>query len=403
MQQDPSRKRPRATLFVVMGVCGAGKSTTADLVGARLQCEVADGDAFHSAANKAKMAGGTPLNDDDRWPWLESIGNFLAAASARGGGAVVSCSALKRKYRDKLRASAGGAPVLFAHLTADPAVITARIEERSAKTGHYMKAGMLASQLAALEPLEPDELACGVVVDVTSRGPEDAAAELLAAAEAPSPSPLASRYSFEPMEEAQMPELGALQASVYPPPYHEHTKDIWQRARLFPQGSFVVRRRGAAAGGERDGALIGYCAAYPWPRAAAHESPPMIGDAKGEAMILEGLRSPADAVLWVHEITLHAQGEGIGTAALEALLATARALGFREAMLVAVLGRAPFWASRGFSVFRELPSGYYLHEETEEEKAEAAAAAAAMAPFSFEKRAGFFSSDWSATVMQRIL
>jgi hypothetical protein len=80
------------------------------------------------------------------------------------------------------------------------------------------------------------------------------------------------------------PELGALQASVYPPPYHEHTKYIWQRARLFPQGSFIVRRRGAAAGGERDGALIGYCAAYPWPRAAAHESPPMIGDAKGEAM-----------------------------------------------------------------------------------------------------------------------
>ena len=174
--------QPPAPLVVVMGVCGAGKSTAAALVGARLRlpgAQVRDGDDFHSAANKAKMGAGTPLDDGDRAPWLRDIGAFLGGARA---GAVVSCSALKRRYREQLRAAAG-APVLFAHLTADEASISARLEARAAATGHYMKAGMLASQLQALEPLEADELGGGrgIVVDVTRLAPEAAADAIVAA------------------------------------------------------------------------------------------------------------------------------------------------------------------------------------------------------------------------------
>jgi gluconokinase len=151
---------PRVAQLVVMGVAGAGKTTIASRLGERLGCEVADADAFHSPANVAKMAAGIPLQDEDRWPWLQAIGDWIRARDQAGLTAVVTCSALKRAYRDVLRAASPRA--LFVHLTGSPALIDARLH---ARRGHFMAAGMLASQLAILEPLGADEP--GISVDVS--------------------------------------------------------------------------------------------------------------------------------------------------------------------------------------------------------------------------------------------
>ncbi len=141
-----------------MGVAGSGKTTVAALLAGRLGAAFAEGDDFHSPANVAKMASGTPLVDDDRWPWLRSIRDWLAEQHAAGHAAVVPCSALRRAYRDLLR-EAG--PVLFVHLTGSHELLTERIQGRA---GHFMKPAMLESQLATLEPLGDDEP--GVTVDI---------------------------------------------------------------------------------------------------------------------------------------------------------------------------------------------------------------------------------------------
>jgi gluconokinase len=146
------------TAIVVMGVSGCGKSTVAELLAERLGWEMAEGDDFHSAANKAKMASGTPLTDDDRKPWLEAIRDWLDRIP---GNAVVTCSALRRSYRDILRTARGR--VRFLHLHGAPAVLGSRIGDR---TGHFMPPGLLISQLETLEPLQPDE--DGTVVDVSA-------------------------------------------------------------------------------------------------------------------------------------------------------------------------------------------------------------------------------------------
>jgi gluconokinase len=148
-------------LIVVMGVAGSGKTTVAALLAGRLGAAFAEGDDFHSPANVAKMAAGTPLTDDDRWPWLRSIRDWLAAQRAAGRAAVIPCSALKRAYRDVLR-EAG--PVLFVHLTGSHELLAERIQTRK---GHFMKPAMLASQLATLEPLGEDE--AGITVDIAAR------------------------------------------------------------------------------------------------------------------------------------------------------------------------------------------------------------------------------------------
>ncbi|WP_055587964.1 gluconokinase [Peterkaempfera griseoplana] len=137
---------------VVMGVSGVGKTTVAQLLAERLDVPLAEADDFHPPANIAKMSAGTPLDDTDRQPWLEAIGRWLADRDAAGTGGVVTCSALKRSYRDTLRAASPG--VFFLHLTADRALIADRIGHRS---GHFMPASLLDSQLATLEPLGPDE------------------------------------------------------------------------------------------------------------------------------------------------------------------------------------------------------------------------------------------------------
>ncbi len=137
---------------VVMGVSGSGKSTVARALAERLGCELLEGDDLHPPANVAAMAAGRPLTDADRRPWLDAIGSWMDRRAAEGVGAVVTCSALRRSYRDQLRH--GRPHVTFCHLTVDPAVLERRMTSRS---GHFMPAALLPSQLTTLEPLAPDE------------------------------------------------------------------------------------------------------------------------------------------------------------------------------------------------------------------------------------------------------
>ena len=146
-----------APLVVVMGVSGSGKSTVGAALAQRLRVPFVDGDDLHPPANVAKMAAGHPLDDHDRYPWLEAIGEWLAAHDEAGG--VVASSALKRKYRDQLRHHARRAE--FVNLPGPPKVIAAR---QATRPGHFMPASLLTSQFATLEPLAPDEH--GLVVDV---------------------------------------------------------------------------------------------------------------------------------------------------------------------------------------------------------------------------------------------
>jgi gluconokinase len=142
----------RTTTIVVMGVSGAGKSTVAaELVGL-LGWDFAEGDEFHPPENVAKMRAGIPLDDEDRWPWLRRLAAWIGEHEAAGTNAVVTCSALKRVYRDLLRD--GHPSVWFAHVQAASELIRDRVEHRS---GHYMPASLLDSQLATLEPLQDDE------------------------------------------------------------------------------------------------------------------------------------------------------------------------------------------------------------------------------------------------------
>jgi len=144
--------------IVVMGVSGSGKSTVGAALAQRLRVPFADADDFHPPANIAKMTAGEPLNDDDRYPWLEAIGEWLAERCIDGG--VMSCSALKRKYRDQLRRHCPD--VEFLHLSGTPEVISRR---QASRPGHFMPASLLASQFATLEPLQPDERGNSVDVD----------------------------------------------------------------------------------------------------------------------------------------------------------------------------------------------------------------------------------------------
>jgi len=144
-------------LVVVMGISGVGKSAVGHELADRFGVDYADGDDFHSEANIAKMSAGTPLTDDDRWPWLDEIGKWLALHGADGG--VISCSALRRVYRDVLTDAAPR--TLFLHLTGAHELIRSRMEGRD----HFMPLSLLESQEKTLEPLQDDER--GWAFDIT--------------------------------------------------------------------------------------------------------------------------------------------------------------------------------------------------------------------------------------------
>lgn len=164
------------TSIVVMGVSGSGKSTVAAGLVERLGWDFAEGDDFHPPENVAKMAAGMPLDDEDRWPWLRALAAWIGEHERAGRDDIVTCSALKRAYRDLLRD--GHPSVWFAHVTVDAETLRERVQER---TGHYMPPSLLDSQLATLEPLQDDEP--GITV-AGAGSPEEVVDEILAALEA---------------------------------------------------------------------------------------------------------------------------------------------------------------------------------------------------------------------------
>ncbi|NNG73718.1 gluconokinase [Rhizobium laguerreae] len=148
---DEQMNRPHA--IVVMGVSGCGKSSVGEKLAEALHLQFMEGDALHPAANVEKMSKGIPLTDDDRMPWLDRIGEEMKASLEKSEGIIVSCSALKRLYRDRLRAAAGG-NLFFVYLEGSRALLMKRMGERK---GHFMPVSLLDSQLATLEvpPGEP--------------------------------------------------------------------------------------------------------------------------------------------------------------------------------------------------------------------------------------------------------
>lgn len=143
---------PGTTTLVIIGVTGSGKSTVAQQLVAQLGWPFAEGDEFHPPANVAKMHAGHPLDDGDRWPWLRTIAAWIGDREAAGANAVVSCSALKRAYREVL--CHGHPSVRFVEVDVSTDLLRERV---AARVGHYMPAALLESQLAAWERLQPDE------------------------------------------------------------------------------------------------------------------------------------------------------------------------------------------------------------------------------------------------------
>ncbi len=179
---------------IVMGVSGSGKSTVATGISERTGLCFVEADDFHSPANVAKMRSGIPLDDTDRWPWLRDLAAWMAERAAEGVSTVLACSALRRAYRDVLRdglhrdrdglhrdRGVDGPVVEFVHLDGSAEVIRDRMAHRP---GHYMPPSLLDSQVATLEPLQPDER--GVVLDV-AHTPQELVDEAVEALHLPDP------------------------------------------------------------------------------------------------------------------------------------------------------------------------------------------------------------------------
>lgn len=160
-------------ILLVMGVSAAGKTETARALVARLRWPYQEGDALHPPENVAKMHSGTPLTDADRWPWLDRIAGWIDARIAAGENGIVTCSALKRIYRNRLIGSRPGVRLVF--LSGSRDLLAPRI---AARTDHFMPPSLLDSQLATLEPPGPDEQP--ITLDV-SASPDELAAQVVAA------------------------------------------------------------------------------------------------------------------------------------------------------------------------------------------------------------------------------
>ena len=159
-------------IVIVAGVSGSGKSTVGALLAGRLGWRFADADEFHPAANVEKMRAGVPLTDEDRWPWLRVIAAWMDERIAAGEQAVITCSALKRSYRDLLLAGRPRARMVF--LAPDREVRARRL---AARHGHFFPEQLLGTQLTDLEPLQPDER----VVTVVPAGDPEATADAIIA------------------------------------------------------------------------------------------------------------------------------------------------------------------------------------------------------------------------------
>jgi gluconokinase len=170
----PSLPPPHRPAIVVMGVSGSGKTTIGIAIAKAMAIAFFDGDDLHSPAARAKMASGTPLTDEDRAPWLDRIGRVLADDAAHPDGVIVACSALRRAYRDRLRAIVGPS-LRFIFLKGDKALMRERVAGRK---GHYMPASLIDSQFAALESPEGEgdvvtvaaDADLGCVLDATIEG-----------------------------------------------------------------------------------------------------------------------------------------------------------------------------------------------------------------------------------------
>lgn len=281
-------------------------------------------------------------------------------------------------------------------------------------------------------------------------------------------------YCFVKMHNKHAKGIAAIQEAVYPTPYHEDIKFVMQRSVLFPSGSWVVIRKKKSllsiennddksnyqikdkesdihidssnilsitnddihaskqeiCAGNEIGDIIGYMAAYPWPCKEALEKPPSLGDNKTEELIKQGAQNPTLSVFFIHEVTLYAQGEGIGKVAMNFLLQIGKKMGFKQAMLVAVLGNEDYWnKSNGFKEWKKLPDGYYKQDnvldkveekekdngqkegsnflytnQQKEEKEKEDVKDEFFVSLSFqnqilEKRKSFFSTDWRVTIM----
>lgn len=161
--------RSAQPVLVVMGVSGAGKTTVAGILADRLRWDFVDGDDLHPATNVAKMSAGIPLTDEDRWPWMDRVAAWIRDHCAAGMPGIITCSALKRVYRDKLAC----ANVVFVHLAGSQDAIASRLATR---TGHYMPAPLLASQFSTLELPGEDE---NVLSVVNGPAPDEVGTEII--------------------------------------------------------------------------------------------------------------------------------------------------------------------------------------------------------------------------------
>lgn len=166
IDRDPAPQQP---VLVIMGVSGSGKSTVAGILAGQLGWDLEEGDDLHPPANVAKMSAGIPLTDDDRWPWLDRVTEWIAEHTAAGLPGIITCSALKKIYRDRMR----GDHVVFVHLTGDKGTIGRRM---NARQDHFMPAALLDTQIATLEPPGPDE---NVLQVDLGRPPAEEAAEII--------------------------------------------------------------------------------------------------------------------------------------------------------------------------------------------------------------------------------